>query len=216
MDYLYGEMPAADQRAAERHLQQCPECARRVERWQATMGLLDTDRATLVRPGRGRWAVFAAPAVRLALAASVVLVAGILAGRATGLSRDDLAREIAIARGQIEADLARKRSEELQSMAAATVAAATEQNRAYFAELGQQLNSARAEERRDWLAALDTLNRQHAADLAAVKAGLATLAHRTGVGFQQAESQLNLLASYLPADTEFPGGTDSSQNKINP
>jgi hypothetical protein len=101
-------------------------------------------------------------------------------------------------------------------MAAATVAATAEQNRNFLTEFSRQFNVARSEERRDWIAALDTLNRQHAEDLAAVRSGLSALARKTGAGFQQAESQLNLLASYLPAGSDAGGAFDSSLPKDKP
>jgi hypothetical protein len=52
--------------------------------------------------------------------------------------------------------------------------------------------------------------------LAAVRSGLSALARKTGAGFQQAESQLNLLASYLPAGSDAGGAFDSSLPKDKP
>lgn len=210
MAYLYGELAPSARREADRHLRDCPECRQRVEQWRATMGLLDADHATLARPARRERTWFATPAVRWALAASVVLLAGFAAGRVTGVSRDEVARQIAAARAEIAADLRQRHEEDLKAMAAATVAATTEQNRLFLAEFGRQFNAARSEERRDWIAALEALHRQHSDDLAEVKSGLNALARKTGAGFQQAESQLNLLASYLPAGTDAGGAPNSS------
>ncbi len=216
MSFLYGELAPSARREADRHLRECPECRQRVEQWRATMGLLDADHATLALPARRERTWFAVPAVRWALAASVVLFAGFAAGRVTGVSREEVARQIAAARAEIATDLRQRHEDDLKAMAAATVAATTEQNRQFLAEFGRQFNAARSEERRDWIAALDALNRQHSDDLAEVKSGLNALARKTGAGFQQAESQLNLLASYLPAGTDAGGALDSSLSKEKP
>jgi anti-sigma-K factor RskA len=216
MSYLYGELSPAARRDADRHLQGCAECRQRVDQWRGTMGLLEADHATLALPRRTERTVFAGTVVRWALAASLVLLAGFIAGRTTGLSGADVERQIAAAREQITAELRQRHEEDLKAMAAATVAATAEQNRNFLTEFSRQFNAARSEERRDWIAALDSLNRQHADDLAAVRTGLAALARKTGAGFQQAESQLNLLASYLPAGSEPGGAFDSSLPKEKP
>ena len=104
MSYLYGELSPSARREADRHLQGCAECRQHVEQWRATMGLLDADHAPLVLPGRGQRTVFFAPAVRWALAASVVLLAGFGIGRATGLSKTDVEQQIAASREQITAE----------------------------------------------------------------------------------------------------------------
>lgn len=216
MSYIYGELSPAARHEADRHLQGCAECRQRVEQWRGTMDLLDADHATLALPRRTERTVFAGTVVRWAMAASVVLLAGFVVGRATGLNRADVERQIAASREQITAELRQRHEEDLKAMAAATVAATAEQNRNFLTEFSRQFNAARSEERRDWIAALDSLNRQHADDLAAVRTGLAALARKTGAGFQQAESQLNLLASYLPAGTEVGGAFDSSLPKDKP
>ncbi len=210
MSYLYGELSPADRREADRHLQGCAECRQRLDQWRVTMGLLDTDHATLALPSRRERTVAFAPVIRWALAASVVLWAGFAVGRATGLGKADVERQIAVSRAQITAELRQRHEEDLKAMAAATVAATSEQNRNFLAQFSRQFNDARSEERRDWIAALDALSRQHADDLAMVKTGLNALARKTGAGFQQAESQLNRLASYLPTGTDAGEAIDSS------
>jgi hypothetical protein len=216
MSYLYGELSPAARREADHHLQGCAECRQRVDQWRGTMGLLDADHATLALPRRSERTVFTGTVVRWAMAASVVLLAGFIAGRTTGLSPAEVERQIAASREQITAELRQRHEEDLQAMAAATVAATAEQNRNFLTEFSRQFNVARSEERQDWIAALDTLNRQHAEDLAAVRSGLSALARKTGAGFQQAESQLNLLASYLPAGSDAGGAFDSSLPKDKP
>lgn len=216
MGHLYGELSPTDRREADRHLQDCAECRQRVAQWRATMGLLDADHATLTLPSRRERTVFSTSGVRWAAGASVVLLAGFVLGRATGVNRVEVERQIAASRDGITAELRQRHEQDLQAMAAATVAATSVQYRESLAQFSRQFNDARSEERRDWIAALDAMNRQHVEELATLKAGLKVLARKTGVGFQQAESQLNLLASYLPADPESTGAIDSSLQTIKP
>lgn len=199
MSYLYGELSPSARRAADSHLRDCAECRDRVDRWRATMGLLDADHATLTLPRRGQLAAAWQPALRWALAASVILVAGFLAGRATGPSSADVERQITAARDQLATELRTRYQDDLKAIAAATVSATTEQNKAFLTEFNRQFNEARTSERRDFVAALDDLSAKHTTDLLDLRRDLTALARRTGTGFQQAESQLNLLAAYLPA-----------------
>lgn len=201
MSYLYGELPSSARRTADSHLRTCPECHDRVDRWRATMGLLDTDQATLALPRRSQPTPAWQPALRWALAASVILLAGFLAGRATGPSSADVDRQIAATREQLTAELRAQYQDDLKVIAAATVSAATAQNQTFLTRFNREFAAGQLAERQDWLMALESLNQQHALDIAALRDGLNALALRTGAGFQQAESQLNLLATYLPTDS---------------
>jgi hypothetical protein len=149
------------------------------------------------------------PTVRWALAASVVLAAGFIAGRATGPSQADVQREVAAVRQEFQAQL----QEGLKSVAATTLTATAEENRRLFAELTQDLQAARRVDRQDFLAALDTLDQRRARDTETLRAGLVTLARRTGNGFEQTGSQLNLLASYLPPEPPSDSSTLSPEKK---
>jgi len=197
MSYLYGELSPPARRTADIHLRDCAECRDRVDRCRATMGLLDTDQATLALPRRSQPAPAWQPALRWALAASVVLMAGFLAGRTSGPSSADVER-------RLTAELRAQYQDDLKAIAAATVSATAAQNQAFLAKFSREFAAGQLAERRDWLTALESLNQQHALDIAALREGLNVLALRTGAGFQQAESQLNLLATYLPTDSNTP------------
>ena len=61
------------------------------------------------------------------------------------------------------------------------------------------------------LTALEAFDQRRALDTEALRAGLLTLARGAGVGFQRTESQLNLLASYLPGETSTGATNPLSQ-----
>jgi hypothetical protein len=213
MSYLYEELSPAARREADAHLQGCPECRQRMDQWRGTMGLLDADHATLALPRRGQLAAAWQPVLRWALAASVVLVTGFLAGRATGPDQADLEKQVAAAKEQLSTELRARYQDDLKAIAAATVTTTTEQNKAFLTEFNRQFNDARSQERRDWLAALDAINERHTTEMASLRQGLNILARETGTGFRQAESQLNLLAAYLPTDSGTPLTPNSIQEK---
>ena len=200
MAYLYRELPPTERADAEAHLHVCPQCRTAVERWRGTMTALDRDEASLALPARRSAANAWQPVVRWALAASVVLVAGFLAGRAAGPSRADVQREVTAARHQVETELKGQFREELKAMTAGTVTTTAEDNRRLLADFARELQVARVADRRELLTALDTLDSRRAIDTEALRASLLTLARKTGTSFQQTESQLNLLAANLPAN----------------
>ncbi|HAB17074.1 MAG TPA: hypothetical protein PLX89_12475 [Verrucomicrobiota bacterium] len=202
--YVYGELPLSSVQDVEAHVRVCATCKHDVEKLRSTLAALDQDKASLSLPRRRSAAVAWAPVVRWALAASVVLCAGFLIGRWSGTSRADLQREIAATRQELRHQF----QEEIKSAAVATLEASNGENRRLLTDFMREVNAGLAADRRDVLAALDTFDRRRALDTETLRAGLLTLARHTGTGFQQTESQLSLLASYLPAE--------SSPNPSNP
>ena len=213
MSYLYGELPGAAREECETHLPVCPACRSSVELWRSTMATLDADHATLALPRRKVAAPRWQPALKWALAASVVLGAGFLAGRAGAPGRDEVKREVAATKEQISAELRDRYQEDLKALATATVASTSAENRQFLADFTRQFNTARADERRDFLKAMQAYEDRHVMDYAELRSGLTQLARKTGSGFRQAESQLNLLANSLPADGAEAGFPN--QNNIN-
>lgn len=209
VSYVYDELDGSPRADAEAHLRICPHCKQSVERLRSTLVLLDQDKASLVLPRPGSTPPAWRPVVRWALAASVVLAAGFLAGRASGPSRSEVQQVVAAARQELQVQF----REELQALATVTITAAAEENRRLLGEFARDLQAGQAADRRDLLAALDTLDQRRALDSEALRAGLITLARRTGSGFQHTESQLNFLASYLPSETGQESLNPSSSQK---
>ena len=204
MSHLYGELPSAEHAECTAHLASCAACQQTVASWRATMADLDTDQATLVLPPRtsrtgARWQ----PALRWALAASVALSAGFLAGRLSGPNRDEIRNEVAAARQQLSNELRARYQADLKTLADTTLASSTAETKRFIEEYTHQINTVRNDERRDFLKTMQTYEDRHVMDYAELRLALGQLAQRTGNGFRQTESQLNQLAGSLPP--EYPG-----------
>jgi len=207
MSYLYGELSPADRDAAAAHLAACDACRDSVRRWQNTMALLDQDQATLItrrRPARAGWK----SALPWAAAAAVLLAFGFWVGRASGPSRVDLERELAAAEQRIQTEIGIRFREDFQRLAGETVRAGAEENRKWITALAQTLQNTRAEDRQWLIQTLETLEERRVLDSERLREGLVRLAENTGSGFRQAESQVALLASYLPASISIPENTN--------
>lgn len=213
MSYLYGELTGEARHDCEAHLRVCPSCRTSVELWRTTMATLDSDHATLALPRRRPPSMSWQPWFKWALAACVVLGAGYFAGRTGAPGREELKREVAAAKAQVAAELRDRYREDLKALATATVASTAAENRQFLADFTRQFNAARADERRDFLKAIQAYEDRHVMDYAELRSGLTQLARKTGSGFRQAESQLNLLANALPP--EDSGSTLPDQNQIN-
>jgi hypothetical protein len=203
MSHLYGELTSAEHQECAAHLAACPECRQAVEGWRATMADLDTDQATLVLPPRtARTGAPWQPALRWALAASVTLSAGFLAGRLSGPSREEIRQEVAAARQQLANELRARYQADLKTLADTSVASSTAETKRFIEEYTHQINTVRNDERRDFLKTMQAYEDRHVMDYAELRLALGQLAQRTGNGFRQTESQLNQLAGSLPP--EYP------------
>jgi hypothetical protein len=206
MAYLYGEMPSHEKLDADAHLAVCPVCRDSIDQWRGTMKMLDSDRAIEAMPRSGiQWQGVA----RWAAAAAVMLGTGFVAGRWNSPSRAELQSQVAAMVGDMEQSLRDQYSEEFAKLRSEATATAVGQQRALTDAVGQ-LNELRLQDQHDWAVTLRRVEDRRSAELGDIRSDLVSLALRTGSGFRQAESQLNLLASYLPSDesssssSEFP------------
>lgn len=203
MAYLYDELPPSGRAEADAHLQTCPECRESLARWRSTMSALDGDVVAVPRRPAAQWH----PAIPWAAAACLTLWAGFGAGRLMGPSRAEMQAEIARVREAVTADLRDQYREDLREVARASVAASAVENRELVTRVVGEFNAARLADRRDWLANLERLEGKHETQYGVLRAGMLDLARSTRSGFRQTEDNLNLLATYLPAednDESFP------------
>ena len=194
--FLYDEAGPAERNDLEAHLHVCTQCRGQVDQVRKTMGLLDLDTATLAVPRRevgfGRtWR----PRVAWAAAAAVLLCAGFLAGRAGRVSRGQLREELAAVESRIRDETRERHARDLETIAAATVAATTRQNEKSLRALRDEFVEARARDQRQLLTVLDRMELQRVQDYRSLSGGLVRLARETGNGFRQAEDQFNTIAS---------------------
>jgi hypothetical protein len=124
--YFYGEAEPSVRRELRAHLGQCPECRTQLKQWQHTGRRLSTWRLPRLRTT----GLFFVPALRLAAAAAIVLVAGFAVGRLTATSPDPQKLRAAIEpqiRQALQAQLAQIAREELEKAAESTLATAGQQ-----------------------------------------------------------------------------------------
>ena len=200
MEFLYGELPSRAQQECRRHLESCPECREQVQGWRETQGRLDTDRASLAPRVRTVRFTRVRPIFQWAAAAAFLLGIGFAAGRSNAPTREDLKNEIARAQDQIHSEIRGRFTDDLKTVATAAAAGSTAETQRFLNEFITQFTAARTGERREFLKALQGIEDRHALDYAELRTGLGQLARTTGSGFRQTESQINLIASQIPAE----------------
>jgi hypothetical protein len=78
--YVYGEANGTARRELSAHLQDCRQCRDQIDAWKSSLNLLNAWKVGRRLPARPR---LGAPLVKWAAAAAIVLLAGVLIGRAT-------------------------------------------------------------------------------------------------------------------------------------
>lgn len=217
MAFLYGEVTRDQRTDLDAHLAVCPDCVRRLGRWRETMGLLDAagvpERKPSARHGwvAGRWALAAAAGV-------AVLFGGFALGRQGTVTEGELDRRLSTLRMQLGHDLAAQRETDLREVAEASVRLTRADNHELMTEFLRQYQAAREEDRNEMRAALRRFDERHMAETARLKESLFQLASSTGTGFEQTQTQMRLLTSYLPASTGGDGtfSEDPNHNPQNP
>lgn len=220
MAYLYHETSVEIRADSEAHLAVCPQCREQINAWRGTLGVLDRDDLVNTRPtcaslpsarpsGRTHPRF---PLSSWAIAAGLVALVGVaagafLTGRGTGLSQDQFQSEVA----KLRTDLTREITEnlhlahqrDLSELAAATVRASADGQRELVTSLAANfdlaLNAARMNDRREFVAAFERLDRRRAKEFAAMRDSFQVLAEKTGGAFRETDTRLNALANALPA-----------------
>jgi hypothetical protein len=201
--FVFGEAKGETRQQLARHLDECQECARQVAGWRRSLGKLD--RWQLPRPQSPAILLFQ-PAVKWALAATLVLGIGFLVGR---MSQPQAVNAAAL-RTEIEAgvrsSLQAQLNEALQQMQAQTsnnlsqaearlaLASAAESQQLWRGFL-DVLGKARSDDAHAVQAALQQEQEQHGADLIALRKDLETLASMTDDELRQARLKMVQLAA---------------------
>lgn len=144
MDYVYDESDAAERRALEQHLASCAECEEQVVAWRQTMQVLD-ECAEPVPAGPPR-SLRLRTVARWALAATLLVVIGYLAGRVSVPGEADIAAvraELAAARGEIRDELLQQVRQEMDDKALATLAACRSMTDEMLSELAVSFDATR-------------------------------------------------------------------------
>ena len=210
MEFLYGELPPGAEQECRSHLESCPTCRDQVRGWRETQGRLDTDRASLSPRIRAVGPAWARPVFQWAAAAMLLLGIGFTAGRSKAPTREDLKNEIARVRDEVRSEIRGRFTDDLKTVATAATAGSTAETQRFLNEFITRFTAVRTEERREFLKALQGIEDRHAVDYAELRAGLGQLARTTGSGFRQAESQINLIASQIPAEPDSTAPSPST------
>lgn len=188
--HLYGESAEPERRDLEAHLAVCPDCAAAVGRLRATMADLDAYAVPARHWRRRTWFT----AARWALAASLVLSTGFLLGRRTAASQAELDARLAGLRTEFQ----QTHDAGFRQAAEAALVASRRDQRALFDEFLRQFQTVRAEDRAEWLQALQRVDDRRAADTSELRDGVLALAVKTGTVFAQTEDEVRRLAGRLP------------------
>jgi hypothetical protein len=192
--FLFGEAAPDARRKLAAHLQSCPQCAAEIEGWRRSLGKLDRWQ---LPPALSRRPEMFAPAARWALAASLVLFAGVAVGRLTassGISREQLRAEVETA---ISTSVEQARSQSASSVSEleARLARNSEaQNRQLLRAFTEAFDQAREQDRASILAVLDQVEREHAADYVALRSDLETVASAADEQLREARRRIVQIA----------------------
>jgi len=214
--YLFGEASPDVRTRLATHLDQCPECATEIAAWQRSLGRLDEWRL----PALEKEPRPLAPAVRWAMAASVVLGVGFGLGWLAKPPALDAAVLQAQVESSVQAALASSGRPLVGAGAEASAAtpdptaealAALEARLNRSSEIGLRqvlqglttvLQEAREEDRQGFVTLLDQLQEQRTTDYVSLRKDLETLATLTDDEMRQARSRLNQLAARTLADND--------------
>ena len=178
--YVFGETSAAEARRLEAHLESCEECAAEIASWQRSLKLLDSWE---VAP-RPRARNIVAPVFRWAVAAAIVLAAGVAVGRITSPSAQGMRADVeASVRSAVAADL-----ERMLAQSEARLAVLSEENSRELSQtFSEALEAARTEDHEAMVALEERLVNW--------RRDLETLALQTDQGLRQARFTMTQLAA---------------------
>ena len=186
--YVFGEATGVEARRLEAHLESRAECAAEVAGWRRSLKMLDSWSV----PATPRARNVITPVFRWAVAAAVVLAAGVAAGRMT-------APDAKAMRADVEASVKSAVTAEFQQALArseARLAAAAEENsRDLLRTFSETMEGAREEDKQAMLAFVQEQQRQVDARMIALRRDMETLAVTADQEFRQAKFTMTQLAA---------------------
>ena len=148
--YVFGEARADEAKRLRAHLEGCAECAAEVTAWRRSLKTLD--KWELPDPVRSRAVV--APVFRWAMAAAIMLAAGIAIGRVTAPDSKKMQEQVA---ASVKAVLVQQLQQTVGESEARLASASEERAQELWNAFSEQLANTREEDRRAML----TLSEQY-------------------------------------------------------
>lgn len=195
MPFLFGEAAPDTRRKLAAHLQSCPQCATEIDGWRRSLGKLDRWQ---LPPSLSRRPLTFAPAARWALAASLVLFAGIAMGRLTahsGFSAEQLRAQVQTAVGTAVEQARTQTAASVAELETRLARVSEAQNRQLLQALTEAFDDAREQDRAAILAVLEQVEREHAADYVALRSDLETVASAADEQLREARRRIVQIAS---------------------
>jgi hypothetical protein len=201
--FLFGEADGPRRNELNQHLASCPACAREVAAWQRSLRQLDRWRL----PAQPKPPIIPfQPALKWALAAALVLGAGVLIGRLTSPGSANIAALRDQVSASVQASLRMELNDAMDKLRAETDqrAAATEarlatasaaETQRVWRTLLEALDNARTEDGRAVEALLRDYQQQHNEEFVSLRKDLETLASMTDEELRQARLRLVQLAA---------------------
>ncbi|HMJ64948.1 MAG TPA: hypothetical protein VK615_06330 [Candidatus Binatia bacterium] len=189
--YIFGEARGNEMKRLSAHLNECAECAAELAAWRRSLKTLD--KWELTPPMRSRTIV--APVFRWAVAAAIVLAAGVALGRMTALNAKAM-------RAEVETSVKAAFAEQLQQavVQSETRLANVSQERAeeLWRIFSDSLSNAREEQRQMTAALLDEQRREYETRYVNLRRDLETLAVLADREIQEANLKMIQLARSTP------------------
>ena len=185
--YIFGEARADEAKRLRAHLESCVECAAEVTAWRRSLQTLD--KWELQKPVRSRTVV--APAFRWAMAAAIILAAGIAIGRVTASDSKKMQEQVA---ASVKAVLVQQLQQTVDESEARLASASEERAQELWNAFSEQLANAREEDRRAMLTLSEQYRLEQEERYVNLRRDLETLALQADQEIRQANFKLTQLA----------------------
>ena len=185
--FVFGEARAGEAKRLRAHLESCPECAAEVTAWRRSLQTLD--KWELPEPVRSRALI--APAFRWAMAAALVLAAGIAIGRVTAPDTEKMQEQVV---ASVKAMLAHQLQQAAGETEARLTGASEERANELWDAFSERLAAAREEDRRAMLTLSEQYRLEQEERYVNLRRDLETLALQADQEIRQANFKLTQLA----------------------
>ena len=167
--YVFGEARGDDAKRLAAHLEVCPECSDEVAGWRRSLNRLDA----WAVPKSQRERVIIAPVFRWAVAAAIVLAAGIGIGRLTAPDAKAMRAEVEAA---VKTAMAAETQQAVNEAEQRVISESQAEARDLWRAFSEALADARREERAATLSLFQQLQQEQQAEYVALRRDLETMA----------------------------------------